>query len=218
MSPPELPAFPWERAIRKRALAAGLTLPPSSVTALAGHAVAVLAGNARLHLTSITDPETFVERHIGEAFEGAALLPETATGSLVDLGSGNGYPGIPLALARPGLTPTLVEASTKKAAFLRAALVAAGAANGRVVERQVVRAADLQELPAIDVLATRAMGGWERIVPKLLPCLAEDGVVLLWASMDAEAILTRVAWRRLRVVNRRSLPGRQRSLVYKLQF
>src|SRR6185436_5060404 len=111
---------------------------------------------------AITQAEAFFERHLGEAFEGAALLPASIRGVLLDLGSGNGYPGIPLAVVRPQLVPVLAEASTKKAAFLREALVSAGLEHGRVLEARVSRTVDLGDLPPIAVLATRAMGGWER--------------------------------------------------------
>jgi len=203
-------------AIVERARASGIQLSMKNAQALAAHARAVMAANERLHLTAITQPAAFFERHLGEAFEGAALLPAKARGILLDLGSGNGYPGIPLALARPGLSPVLAEASAKKAAFLREALEAAGLPHGRVLDARVARTVDLDELPPINVLATRAMGGWERIVPKLVSRLAPNGVVLLWAGSEASTVMARGAWARLRVEQRRSLPGRDQSYVYRL--
>jgi 16S rRNA (guanine527-N7)-methyltransferase len=207
---------PDPSAIVARARAAGIVLSKPSAQALTEHARAVLAANDRLHLTAITQPAAFFERHLGEAFEGAALLPETIEGVLLDLGSGNGYPGIPLAIVRPGLTPVLAEASTKKAAFLRDALAAAGLTEGQVLEARVARTVDVADLPPVAVLATRAMGGWERIVPKLVAQLAPGGLVLIWAGSDAEAIMTRASWARLRVEESRSLPGREQSKVYRL--
>jgi len=210
------PSVPEPSAIAERAKAAGIALSKSAAQALADHARAVLEANDRLHLTAITQPAAFFERHIGEAFEGAALLPAGIRGVLLDLGSGNGYPGIPLAIARPGLVPVLAEASTKKAGFLREALAAAGLKNGTVLEARVARTVDVDDLPPVAVLATRAMGGWERIVPKLVTRLAPRGIVLIWAGADAEAIMARASWSRLRVENSRSLPGREQSKVYRL--
>jgi 16S rRNA (guanine527-N7)-methyltransferase len=205
-------------SIAERARAAGIVLEREAAEALAAHAHAVLAANERLHLTAITQPAAFFERHLGEAFEGAALLPETIKGVLLDLGSGNGYPGIPLALARPGLVPVLAEASSKKASFLREALIAAGLERGQVLEARIARTVDLDDLPPVKVLATRAMGGWERIVPKLIARLAPSGLVLIWAGSDATAVMARAAWSRLRVEKSRSLPGRDQSVVYRLGF
>lgn len=209
---------PDPSSIVARALEAGINLSASAARALALHAEAVLASNERLHLTAITEPGAFFERHLGEAFEGAALLPATVRGILLDLGSGNGYPGIPLAIARPGLSPVLAEASSRKAAFLREALAATGLDRGRVLEARIARAADLDELPAVTVLATRAMGGWERIVPKLASRFGPGSIVLVWAGRDAEAIMKRTSWSRLKMEKTRALPGREHSSVYRLSI
>jgi 16S rRNA (guanine527-N7)-methyltransferase len=210
-------AAPTPSAIRARAHAAGVQLSAAAASALAAHARAVIAANARLHLTAITEPSRFLERHLGESLEGAALLPEAIRGPLLDLGSGNGYPGIPLAAARPGLTPTLAEASVKKAAFLREALSISGMPSGQVIEARIARAADLADQALFAVIATRAMGGWERIVPKLVAALAPGGIVLIWAGADATKILARQSWSRLRLVERRDLPGRVRSAIYQFR-
>jgi len=209
-------SIPWESAIAERGRAAEVDLSDEAVRGLAAHARAVLAANERLHLTAVTEPSAFLERHIGEALEGAALLDASRAGVLVDLGSGNGYPGIPIALARPRFSLVLVESSSKKAAFLREAIGIANCHRGEVHEGAVVRAADLGDMPPIDVLVTRAMGGWERVVPKLSSRLAPDAVILLWSTSEAEAILTRVAWKRFRIAARRKLPGRDRSMLYEL--
>ena len=111
--------FDFLPEIRRRAAACGLDLNEAGVAALAGHARAVLRANSRLKLRAITEPGPFVERHIGESLEGAALLDPEISGWLLDLGSGNGYPGLPVCIARPGLRPLLVEARSKKAEFLR---------------------------------------------------------------------------------------------------
>ncbi|MDX1387908.1 MAG: RsmG family class I SAM-dependent methyltransferase, partial [Acidobacteriota bacterium] len=152
--------FALEEAIRNEAASRAIDLGDASVEALARHARAVLASNARLHLTSIVVPQEFVSRHIGEAFEGAALLPGEIEGAMLDLGSGNGYPGLPVALARPGLSAILAESKEKKAAFLRDVAAGAGFGEVEVLERHVERASDVAELGTLAVLITRATGGW----------------------------------------------------------
>jgi 16S rRNA (guanine527-N7)-methyltransferase len=207
--------YPWEAAIDERSRKAGLVLSADAVAGLAAHARAVLEANDRLHLTTVTEPGEFVERHIGESLDGAPLIGGAAHGIVVDLGSGNGYPGIPLAVAS-GLRPVLVEATGKKASFLKEALAAAGC-RGEVLARHVTRATDLDDVPVIAVLATRAMGDWARIVPKLASKLGPGGIILLWTTSDAERIVQRAAWKRLRVTGTRPLPGRDRSLIFRLE-
>ena len=81
----------------------------------------LLKWNARTNLTAIRRPEEIVRRHFGESlFAALHLDPETPT--LLDFGSGAGFPGIPIALLRPGIQVTLAESQNKKAAFLREAV------------------------------------------------------------------------------------------------
>ena len=74
--------------------------------------------NARMNLTSVRDPDAILERHFVECIACAKALP-AGIGSLLDLGSGAGFPGIPIAISRPEIAVTLAESQAKKAAFLR---------------------------------------------------------------------------------------------------
>jgi len=210
--------FPLEEAIAARAASAGITLPPAQAASVAAHARAVLRGAEKLHLTTVVEPAEFVERHIGESLEGAALIEPGTAGVLLDVGSGNGYPGLVLSAARPGLSAVLAEASARKAEFLRQAIREAGFETARVMERQVQRATDLTDLAGgIRLIVTRAAGGWERVVPRLLPSLAPSGEILVWAGEDLETVRVRVVWRRLELIERRPLPGRERSWVWRFR-
>jgi 16S rRNA (guanine527-N7)-methyltransferase len=204
---------PAAEAIAARAAAAGVALSPDAARLLASHAAMVLQRNDELHLTGIREPAEFLERHLGESLEGAALLTGDATGTLLDLGSGNGYPGLPVAAARPGLRPLLAEAAARKAAFLREVL-AAGFPAGEVIERQLQRPADLAGIGPLRALVTRAAGSWERILPRLSGCLEPGGTLLIWAGASMESVMERRAWQRYRFIQRRALPGRDHSWVW----
>jgi 16S rRNA (guanine527-N7)-methyltransferase len=78
----------------------------------------LLKWNARTNLTAIRDPEEIVRRHFGESLFAAAHL-DPATPTLLDFGSGAGFPGLPIALLRPDIEVTLAESQNKKASFLR---------------------------------------------------------------------------------------------------
>ena len=212
-----VPGFDLEARIRSRAADCAIALTDASVAALAHHARAVLRETAGLNLTSIIEPEAFLERHLGEAFEGAAMLPPDASGVYVDLGSGNGYPGLPLAAARPGLRLLMTDASVRKAGFLRAVLRDAPFETAAVLEAQVQRATDLDGSQPIRLLSSRAMGGWAKVLPRLRTLLAEDGEILVWAGTEAEAIAQRVVWRRLRLEEQRPLPGREKSWIWRFR-
>ena len=80
----------------------------------------ILKWNARTNLTAIRTPEEIVRRHFGESLFAGTLLNECPT--LLDFGSGPGFPGLPIQLLRPEIAVTLAESQGKKAAFLREAV------------------------------------------------------------------------------------------------
>jgi 16S rRNA (guanine527-N7)-methyltransferase len=81
----------------------------------------LLRWNARINLTSVRQPEAIVTRHFGESlFAARHLFSDPAlAASLIDIGSGAGFPGVPIKLWAPQLHLTLIESSQKKVAFLR---------------------------------------------------------------------------------------------------
>lgn len=81
----------------------------------------LLRWNSRMNLTAVRDPEDIVLRHFVESIACAQLLPP-GIASLLDFGSGAGFPGIPIALCRPEIRVALAESQTKKAAFLHEAV------------------------------------------------------------------------------------------------
>ena len=107
--------------------------------------------NRTYNLTAIRDPLEMVTRHL---LDSLAMQPYLETGTLADLGTGPGLPGIPLAIARPQLQVTLVESNGKKARFMREAVRQLGLGNARVAES---RAEALAEPATYDHLTARAM-------------------------------------------------------------
>ncbi|PKM03120.1 MAG: 16S rRNA (guanine(527)-N(7))-methyltransferase RsmG [Gammaproteobacteria bacterium HGW-Gammaproteobacteria-7] len=108
--------------------------------------------NRTYNLTAVRDRDEMVTRHL---IDSLVVLPFIGEGALADLGSGAGLPGIPLAMARPGLAVTLVEAIGKKARFLREAGRQLGLSNVRVAES---RAESLDEPGRYHCLTARAFG------------------------------------------------------------
>jgi 16S rRNA (guanine527-N7)-methyltransferase len=80
----------------------------------------LLRWNARINLTGIRGPEQIITRHFGESlFTAARLLDPSSSDSAIDVGSGAGFPGLPLKIWAPQLRLTLVESQQRKATFLR---------------------------------------------------------------------------------------------------
>jgi 16S rRNA (guanine527-N7)-methyltransferase len=93
---------------------------PQIYAQLAAYLDLILKWNARTNLTAIRTPEEIVRRHFGESLFAGAHLGECPT--LLDFGSGPGFPGLPIQLLRPDIAVTLAESQGKKSAFLREAI------------------------------------------------------------------------------------------------
>lgn len=122
----------------------------------------LLRWNARTNLTAVRDPEEIVQRHFGESiFAAECLRPHVQEGTeVLDLGSGAGFPGIPIQLLFPEVRVCLAESQGKKAAFLREAVRALGL-------RSEVWARRVEEMPderVFGVVALRAVDRMEAMV------------------------------------------------------
>ncbi|HEX4312185.1 MAG TPA: 16S rRNA (guanine(527)-N(7))-methyltransferase RsmG [Acidobacteriaceae bacterium] len=131
----------------------------------------LLKWNARMNLTSVRNPHEIVRRHFAESIFAAAQIPKP-TRTLLDFGSGAGFPGIPIAICRPKIGVTLAESQGRKAAFLQEAVRTLGLKvevwPGRVQAMESGRVFDAVTLRAVDKMpeACRAAveraprGGW----------------------------------------------------------
>ncbi len=137
---------------------AALAQPAALAAPLLRYLALLHRWNGTYNLTAIRDPQEMVTRHL---LDSLAMQPHVSDGSLADLGTGPGLPGIPLAIACPGLQVTLVESNGKKARFMREAVRQLGLANARVAES---RAEALDEAASFDQLTARAMDTLEGII------------------------------------------------------
>jgi 16S rRNA (guanine527-N7)-methyltransferase len=133
------------------AAALGLELPASAVERMASHLRLIEKWNRVHNLTAVREPEQMVTLHV---LDSLSLLPHLgAAQSVVDVGTGPGFPGIPLAIARPDIRVTLLDSSHKKCAFLEQARTELGLANVEVVCERVEQWKPAQRY---DVVVSRA--------------------------------------------------------------
>ena len=130
---------------------AAMSLPADLAGPLLQYLALLDRWNKTYNLTAIRDPREMVTRHL---LDSLAMAPFFSNGTLADLGTGPGLPGIPLAITHPGLQVTLVESNGKKCRFMREAVRKLALANARVAES---RAEALDEPGAYDNLTARAM-------------------------------------------------------------
>jgi 16S rRNA (guanine527-N7)-methyltransferase len=139
---------------------------------------ALLRWNARVNLTAIRDPDAILSRHFLESIACARALP-AGIATLLDFGSGAGFPGIPIALCRPDISVTLAESNGKKAAFLHEAVRTLGI-SARVLS---VRAESL--LDRFDCVILRAVDQMGRVVESAARLVGPSGWLALMTT-DSE--------------------------------
>jgi len=151
----------------------GVSITAWQAQQLVRHAQLVLEWNASRNLTRIVDPDDVCVLHVADSLAFLPHFPQLR-GRMVDLGSGAGYPGIPLAIV--GHDVTLCESVQKKAAFLEHAVVALGLQAGVFAGR----AEDLARTQAgtFDVVVARAVSSLASLAELAAPLLREDGYLI----------------------------------------
>ncbi len=170
----------------------GFALSTSMVEAIRRYVQLLQGWNKRISLTSLDDTRSILERHFGESLFAAHTVP-IEQGRLADVGSGGGFPGLPIKMAAPRVDVLLIESNTRKAAFLSEVirmlgLIGVGVANKRVEE------VDLSKRP-LDFVVARALGNIPALLRWSHSSLGPNGKVVLWlGAKDAKEISSLPSW------------------------
>lgn len=185
---PTLPAA-YAAALDGGLATLGISLTSDARAAIDGHARLLLAWTSAINLTSIRDPAAVALAHVVDSLSGMAVLRERGVDRFVDLGSGGGYPGLPIAAALPAARVVLLEPVAKKARFLSVVATATGLADS--VEAAPVRAealaADARHRGRWPAVTARAVGSLADLVELAFPLLAPGGCLIAWKRGDLAA-------------------------------
>jgi len=144
--------------------------------------------------TAVRDPRKVIDDHLADSLVGLEVPEVRAARALADLGSGAGVPGLPLAIALPEVIVALVEAASRKCAFLERAVAVCEVGNARVVH---ARAEDWPEgLGAFDLVTARALAPLAVVAEYAAPLLAVGGTLVAWRGQRdaaAEEVASRAA-------------------------
>jgi len=186
---PELPNA-YDDALDAALRGLRLDLAPSARDAIDGHVRLLLAWNASINLTAVREPAAVAVRHVADSLTAMPILRDEAVGGVLDLGSGGGYPGIPIAATLESVEDLLIESIGKKAAFLEVASRAIGL-EGRVrvgSARAEGLAFDDRHRERWPAVIARAVASLADLVELAFPLLAPGGLLIAWKrqGLDAE--------------------------------
>jgi len=162
----------------------------------------LLKWNEKISLTSIRDSEEIVRRHFGESLFAATRLLTAETVKVIDVGSGAGFPGLPMAISAPHTKFTLIESQAKKATFLKEVVRTLALKNVTVFAG---RAEDFTG--SADLVTMRAVEQFVRAIPAAVRLINANGRLALLSTEDYFAILSEAAHREsLEVIESDKLP------------
>lgn len=187
---PDLPPA-YDDALERGLDGLGLSLTADARSAIDGHARLLLAWTQSINLTAIREPAAVALEHVIDSLSALEVLRARGVDRFVDLGSGGGYPGLPLAAALPAARALLVEPIGKKADFLRTVIEATkleGIAEAAPVRAESL-AGDARHRGRWPAVTARAVAGLAELVELAFPLLAPGGILVAWKRGDLAAEL-----------------------------
>jgi 16S rRNA (guanine527-N7)-methyltransferase len=170
----------------------GITANAHLCAGISAYIELLLRWNSKISLTAVTDPLEVVRFHFGESLFALSTTP-ISFGRLADVGSGAGFPGLPLRMTIPDLELYLIEPNLKKAAFLSEIVRTLGLENVEVLRFR------MEDLPVeygdFDFISARALGQHEAFLHWSRNRLKQVGKIILWiGESDASSIQESRDW------------------------
>ena len=188
----QIPAFPSTAVIRRALLEFKIPAFDDQVLQIQQYIRILLVWNEKINLTAIRDPLEILYRHFCESMFAAEAIP-LKNGRLADIGSGGGFPGLPLKIMRPGLQVFLVESNIKRVTFLAEVIRELRLNGAQVLARRYEELGE--EVAPLDYVCTRALGEF----PAFLEWATSEQIaakqVILWiGGRDLEEIQKIRSW------------------------
>src|SRR5579871_6348752 len=183
---------PSEDAVRRAASEFRLTVSSQQIQQIQQYISILLRWNDKINLTAIRDPLEILYRHIFESMFGVVSIPVEKC-RLADVGSGGGFPGIPMKILNPEIELMLIESNVKKATFLTEVVRELGLTGVRVL---VSRYEELsEEVAPLDVVCSRAVGEFGPFLDwASSPAISAQKVALWIGAQDAESVRRLRTW------------------------
>ena len=163
----------------------GVEVTPELTEKLGIYARLLVEWNEKMNLTAITDPQGIAVKHFADSLTAAELLPEGAF-SLIDVGTGAGFPGVPLALYRPDCRLTLLDSLNKRLTFLDAVCKETGIAATLIHARAEEGGKDPALREKYDVACARAVANLPVLSEYCLPFVKVGGKFIALKGPDAD--------------------------------
>jgi len=175
----------WQELLLRQADDAGIDIAASAIDRIIAFVSELLAWNEKTNLTAITNPAEVAEKHIIDSLIPAKFIPENA--SVLDIGTGGGFSGIPLKILMPSLSVCLVDSARKKISFLKYEI---RLLTLEKISAHQFRVEELSKHPdfagCFDVVISRAFASLEKFLVSALPLIKSDGMIIAMKGRDVQ--------------------------------
>jgi 16S rRNA (guanine527-N7)-methyltransferase len=169
----------WLDLVMEGAVQLNLDLTRQQAAQFAQHARMVLEWNGKVNLTAITDSAQMAVKHFLDALAPMARIP--IKGELLDIGTGAGFPGIPLKIMRPVQPVTLIDGTRKKISFVKQVIRELGLEHVEALHQRAEQMAALEEHAGrYSVIVSRALADINEVVMLAKPLLATGGTIVIY--------------------------------------
>ncbi|RLC06370.1 MAG: 16S rRNA (guanine(527)-N(7))-methyltransferase RsmG [Deltaproteobacteria bacterium] len=171
----------WKETIVTGARSLGIDVQPGQADQFAAHALILKEWNQKINLTAIDSPIDMAVKHFLDSIISSRYIKPDSR--LLDVGSGAGFPGIPLKVMMPSLNVILVDATRKKISFLKHVIQALHLSRIAAIHSRIE---DLQQEwdGRFDIIVCRAFSSLADFAEKCLPLLAPDGLLLAFKGKE----------------------------------
>lgn len=200
----------WEAIVREGATELGVAVDDDAMHGFSVLAAEMIKFNRKMNLTAITDPFEIAVKHIVDSLTAAPYLSDKKT--LLDIGSGAGFPGIPLKLVHPERMVTLIDGSARKISFLRHVIRLLNI-DGMIAHQ--IRAEQMggNRAERFDIVITRALGTLNKCVQLALPLVnREKGIIIAMRGRMGEDEVPSLR----RLINKHPVSRQSEQLDYDL--
>ena len=187
--------------IEQGAKAIGVQLSDHVIAQFSLYLLELKTWNQRVNLTTVTQDDEIISKHFVDSLAATSLIPAQAQGLMLDIGSGAGFPGLPLGIVNEHLAVTLLEPSQKKVAFLRSLIGTFELQNVRAIAKRIEEySGTARDIVPFSWVVTRALRiePWLECIDKLL---INNGNIILWRTSH-QGDLTKVLPQPWRVEDR----------------
>ncbi len=188
----------WTEIIEYGAKDLGVILNSKQLDCMAFHKDELIKWNKKFNITSITDPYEIAIKHFIDCL---AIIPHIPKNKKVlDIGSGGGFPGLPLKIANPSIDLTLVDASRKKVSFLNYIIRSLNMSGAKAIHARCEELADNKEFKhKFDCVLSRAFTSLDRFISLSTPFLSKNGFILAMKGKNYNKELQLIAKKNLDV-------------------